>query len=120
MVIEGLDGNGAIRIPGEVLQELGVDVGDSLCLIEEYVGTARCLVLSICTNYRCPPNPCTTSLRSGFSTAHRFKPAGGALPMRSVIVLTTNEPGFAASSSGPKSFIRTSKTEIASCSEPCE
>ena len=50
LVIEDWDGDGAIRIHDEVLQELGVDVGDSLCLIEEYVGTARCLVLSICTN----------------------------------------------------------------------
>lgn len=46
VVIEDWDGDGAIRIPDEVLQELGVDVGDSLYLIEEYVGTARCLVLS--------------------------------------------------------------------------
>ena len=46
VVIEDWDGDGAIRIPGEVLQELGVDVGDSLYLIEEYVGSARCLVLS--------------------------------------------------------------------------
>lgn len=46
VVIEDWDGDGAIRIPDEVLQELGVDVGDSLFLIEEYVGTTRCLVLS--------------------------------------------------------------------------
>ena len=45
LVIEDWDGDGAIRIPDEVLQELGVDVGDSLYLIEEYVGTTRCLVL---------------------------------------------------------------------------
>lgn len=44
--IEDWDGDGAIRIPDEVLQELGADVGDSLYLIEEYVGTTRCLVLS--------------------------------------------------------------------------
>ena len=30
VVIEDWDGDGAIRIPDEVLQELGVDVGDSL------------------------------------------------------------------------------------------
>ena len=46
VVIEDWDGDGAIRIPDEVLQELGVGVGDSLYLIEEYVGTTRCLVLS--------------------------------------------------------------------------
>lgn len=45
MVIEDSDGDGAIRIPDEVLKELGVDVGNSLYLIEEYVGTTRCLVL---------------------------------------------------------------------------
>lgn len=46
VVIEDWDGDAAIRIPDEVLQELGIDVGDSLFLIEEYVGTTRCLVLS--------------------------------------------------------------------------
>jgi bifunctional DNA-binding transcriptional regulator/antitoxin component of YhaV-PrlF toxin-antitoxin module len=46
VVIEDWDGDGAIRIPDEVLQELGVDVGDTLYLIEEYVGTVRCFVLS--------------------------------------------------------------------------
>lgn len=46
VVIEDWDGDGGIRIPDEVLQELGADVGDSLYLIEEYVGTTRCLVLS--------------------------------------------------------------------------
>lgn len=46
VVIEDWDGDGAIRIPDEVLQELGVDVGDSLYLVEEYVGSTRCLVLS--------------------------------------------------------------------------
>lgn len=46
VVIEDWDGDGAIRIPDEVLQEMGVDVGDSLYLLEEYVGTTRCLVLS--------------------------------------------------------------------------
>ncbi len=30
----------------DVLQEMGVDVGDTLYLLEEYVGTTRCLVLS--------------------------------------------------------------------------
>ena len=46
VVIEEWDGDGGIRIPDEALQEMGVDVGDSLYLIEEYVGTTRCLVLS--------------------------------------------------------------------------
>jgi len=46
VVIEDWDGDGAIRIPDEILQELGVDVGDSLYLVEEYVGSTRCLVLS--------------------------------------------------------------------------
>ncbi|MCS3469032.1 antitoxin component of MazEF toxin-antitoxin module [Pseudomonas sp. JUb42] len=46
ITIEEWDGDGAIRIPDQALQELGVDVGDSLFLIEEYVGTQRCLVLS--------------------------------------------------------------------------
>ena len=46
LVIEDWDGDGGIRIPDEALQELGVDVGDVLYLVEEYVGTTRCLVLS--------------------------------------------------------------------------
>lgn len=45
-MIEDWEGDGGIRIPDEALQEMGVDVGDSLYLIEEYVGTTRCLVLS--------------------------------------------------------------------------
>lgn len=44
VVIE--DWDGAIRIPDEALQELDVDVGASLYLVEEYVGSTRCLVLS--------------------------------------------------------------------------
>lgn len=46
VVIEDWDGDGTIRIPDEVLQLMGVDVGDSLYLVEEYVGTVRCMVLS--------------------------------------------------------------------------
>lgn len=46
VVIEDWDGDGAIRLPDDVLQEMGVDVGDTLYLLEEYVGTTRCLVLS--------------------------------------------------------------------------
>lgn len=45
-VIEDWDGDGAIRLPDEALQERGVEVGDSRYLIEEYVGTTRCGVLS--------------------------------------------------------------------------
>ena len=44
--IEELDGDGAIRIPDEALQELELDVGDAVYLIEEFVGNTRCLVLS--------------------------------------------------------------------------
>jgi antitoxin component of MazEF toxin-antitoxin module len=40
------DGDSAIRIPDEALQELELDVGDSLYLIEDFVGNTRCLVLS--------------------------------------------------------------------------
>lgn len=46
VTIEDWDGDGAIRIPDEVLQDLGVDVGGILYVIEEYVGNVRCLVLS--------------------------------------------------------------------------
>jgi len=46
VIIEDWDGDGAVRIPDAALQELGVDVGDSLYLIEEFVGNCRCLVLS--------------------------------------------------------------------------
>lgn len=46
ITIEDWDGDGGIRIPDEVLQELGVDVGDSLYLVEAFVGTTRALVLS--------------------------------------------------------------------------
>lgn len=46
ITIEDWDGDGAIRIPDQALQELGADVGDSLYLIEEFVGATRCLVLS--------------------------------------------------------------------------
>lgn len=46
ITIEDWDGDGAIRIPDAALQELGVDVGDSVYLIEEYVGNTRCLILS--------------------------------------------------------------------------
>lgn len=46
ITIEDWDGDGVVRIPDQALQELGVDVGDSLYLIEEFVGTIRCLVLS--------------------------------------------------------------------------
>ena len=48
ITIEEWDDDGAIRIPDEALQELELelDVGDAVYLIEEFVGNARCLVLS--------------------------------------------------------------------------
>lgn len=46
VVIEDWDGDGAICIPDEALQEMGLDVGDSLYLLEEFVGNSRRLVLS--------------------------------------------------------------------------
>jgi antitoxin component of MazEF toxin-antitoxin module len=46
IIIEEWDGDGAVRIPDEALQELELDVGDAVYLIEEYVGNTRCLVLS--------------------------------------------------------------------------
>ena len=45
-IIEEWDGDGAIRIPDEALQELELDVGDAAYLIEEFVGNTRCHVLS--------------------------------------------------------------------------
>lgn len=46
VVIEDWDGDGAIRIPDEAFQEMGLDVGDSLYLLEEFIGNNRCIVLS--------------------------------------------------------------------------
>jgi antitoxin component of MazEF toxin-antitoxin module len=46
IMIEEWDGDGAIRIPDEALQELELEVGDSMYLIVEFVGNTRCLVLS--------------------------------------------------------------------------
>lgn len=46
VIIEEWDGDGAIRVPDEALQELELDVGDAVYLIEEFVGNTRCLVLS--------------------------------------------------------------------------
>lgn len=40
------DGRLIVPLPDELLAQLGVGIGDSLCLVEEYVGTTRCLVLS--------------------------------------------------------------------------
>jgi antitoxin component of MazEF toxin-antitoxin module len=45
IIIEEWDGDGAIRIPDEALQELELDVGDAVYLIKEFVGNIRCLVL---------------------------------------------------------------------------
>ena len=46
IIIEEWDGDAAIRIPDEALQELELDVGDTVYLIEDFVGNTRCLVLS--------------------------------------------------------------------------
>ena len=46
IIIEEWDGDGAIRIPDEALQELELDVGDAVYLIEEFVGNTRCFILS--------------------------------------------------------------------------
>ncbi|MNC04570.1 hypothetical protein D3C75_520130 [compost metagenome] len=46
IMIEEWDGDGAIRIPDEALQELELDVGDAVYLIEEFVGNTRCLIRS--------------------------------------------------------------------------
>lgn len=46
VVVENWEGDAAIRIPGKLLLEISVCVGDDLHLIEEYVGTVRCVVLS--------------------------------------------------------------------------
>ncbi|WP_213880059.1 AbrB/MazE/SpoVT family DNA-binding domain-containing protein [Pseudomonas sp. dw_358] len=45
LIIEDWDGDGALRLPDEVLQELGVDVGDSLYIVEADAA-AQTLVLS--------------------------------------------------------------------------
>ena len=62
VVIEDWDGDGAVRLPDEVLQEMGVDVGDTLYLLEEYVGTTRCLVLS--------KSPRTSELAATLTSTH--------------------------------------------------
>jgi len=46
VTIEDWDGDGAIRLPDEALQELGLDVGDTLYIVETYVGTQKGFVLS--------------------------------------------------------------------------
>jgi antitoxin component of MazEF toxin-antitoxin module len=46
VTIEDWDGDGAIRLPDEALQELGLDVGDTLYIVETYVGTQKAFVLS--------------------------------------------------------------------------
>lgn len=40
------DGNLVVPLPDELLTQLGVGIGDSLYLSEDYVVTTRCLVLS--------------------------------------------------------------------------
>ncbi|KIQ04887.1 MULTISPECIES: hypothetical protein [Pseudomonas] len=46
VTIEDWDGDGAIRLPDEALQELGVDVGDRLYLLETLVGNQKAFILS--------------------------------------------------------------------------
>ncbi|OLU30654.1 AbrB/MazE/SpoVT family DNA-binding domain-containing protein [Pseudomonas sp. PA27(2017)] len=46
VAIQNWDGEGAIRIPEEALRKIGVNIGDSVYLLVEYVGNAQCLVLS--------------------------------------------------------------------------
>ncbi|UDU83153.1 AbrB/MazE/SpoVT family DNA-binding domain-containing protein [Pseudomonas sp. HN2-3] len=46
ITIEDWNGDGAVRIPDEALQEMGVDVGDSLYLVEEFIGNRQCLILT--------------------------------------------------------------------------
>lgn len=46
IMIEEWDAGGAIRTPDEELQGLELGVGDSVYLIEEFVGNTCCLVLS--------------------------------------------------------------------------
>ncbi|MDY1338843.1 AbrB/MazE/SpoVT family DNA-binding domain-containing protein [Pseudomonas aeruginosa] len=46
VLIEDWDGDGAIRLPKDIMQTIGVGVGSTLYLLEEYVGSTRCLVLS--------------------------------------------------------------------------
>ncbi len=40
------DGDLIVPLPNELLAKLGVEIGDSLYLIEGVVGTTQCLVLS--------------------------------------------------------------------------
>ncbi len=46
VVIEDWEGDGGIRLPDEVLQELGVDVGDTLYLLETWEGSEQGFILS--------------------------------------------------------------------------
>ncbi|SDI23789.1 hypothetical protein SAMN05216588_113105 [Pseudomonas flavescens] len=46
VTIEDWDGDGAIRLPDETLQELGADVGDRLYLVETLVGNQKGFILS--------------------------------------------------------------------------
>ena len=40
------EGNQVIPLPDDLLAAMGIGIGESLYLVEEYVGTERCLVLS--------------------------------------------------------------------------
>ncbi|MBT2374737.1 AbrB/MazE/SpoVT family DNA-binding domain-containing protein [Pseudomonas fluorescens] len=46
VIIEDWNGDGAIRLPDETLQELGLDVGDTLYIVETYIGNQKSFVLS--------------------------------------------------------------------------
>ena len=50
--VEELEGGGFIRLSSDVLQKLGVGVGDPLYLLESYVGNHRTLVFSDTTHSR--------------------------------------------------------------------
>ena len=56
-MIEEWDGDGAIRIPDESLQELELDVGDAVYLIEEFVGDSSAERLEHDTTHYSPPTP---------------------------------------------------------------
>ncbi|PRA51955.1 MULTISPECIES: hypothetical protein [Pseudomonas] len=46
IIIEEWDGDGAIRTSDEAVQQLELDVGEAMYLIEEFVDNTRCRILS--------------------------------------------------------------------------
>lgn len=44
--IEDRDGEPTVRLPDDILQRLDLHIGDSLYLVEAWVGDGKCLVLS--------------------------------------------------------------------------